>query len=146
MVILQGDVFWFDLGRPLGSEPGFRRPYVVVQNDVFNASRIQTTVLCAITSNLDRAKAPGNVLLRKGEANLIRASVVNVSQVVTADKSSLRDKIGTLSSHGDRSGRDRHDLPVRHLRVSKAPAEQWPDGGLATDALISLSVRSERDD
>jgi mRNA interferase MazF len=97
MVILQGDVFWFDLGRPLGSEPGFRRPYVVVQNDVFNASRIQTTVLCATTSNLERAKAPGNVLLRKGEANLIRASVVNVSQVVTADKSSLRDKIGTLS-------------------------------------------------
>ncbi len=97
MVILQGDVFWLDLCTPRGSEPGYRHPYVVVQNDVFNASRIQTTVLCAITSNLGRAMAPGNVLLRKGEANLARASVVNVSQMVTVDKSVLKDKIGTLS-------------------------------------------------
>lgn len=97
MVILQGDVFWLDPGTPLGSEPGFRRPHVVIQNDAFNASRIQTTVLCAITSNLGRAKAPGNVLLRKGEANLARASVVNVSQVITVDKSLLREKVGTLS-------------------------------------------------
>ena len=97
MVILQGDVFWLDLGLPQGSEPGFRRPFVVVQNDVFNASRIQTTVLCALTSNLDRAKAPGNVLLHRGEANLPRPSVVNVSQVVTSDKSALKEKIGTLT-------------------------------------------------
>jgi mRNA interferase MazF len=97
MVILQGDIFWLDLGRPKGSGPGFRRPHVVVQNDVFNASRIQTTVVCAITSNLDRAKAPGNVLLRKDEANLSRPSVVNVSQVITVDKSVLLEKIGTLS-------------------------------------------------
>ena len=97
MVILQGDVFWLDLGLPQGSEPGFRRPFVVVQNDVFNASRIQTTVLCALTSNLDRAKAPGNVLLHRGEANLPRPSVVNVSQVVTFDKSALKEKIGTLT-------------------------------------------------
>lgn len=97
MVILQGDIFWFDLGSPQGSTAGFRRPYVVVQNDVFNASLIQTTVLCALTSNLDRAKAPGNVLLRKGEANLPGPSVVNISQIFTADKSALKDKIGTLS-------------------------------------------------
>jgi mRNA interferase MazF len=97
MVILQGDIFWFDLGNPQGSGPGFRRPFVVVQNDVFNASRIGTTILCAITSNLSRAKAPGNVLLRKGEANLPRPSVVNISQIFTADKSALKDKIGTLS-------------------------------------------------
>lgn len=97
MVIAQGDVFWLDAGAPRGSGPGFRRPHVVVQNDVFNASRIQTTVLCAVTSNLARAKAPGNLLLRKGEANLPRPSVVNVSQVVTVDKSVLREKIGTLS-------------------------------------------------
>lgn len=98
MIIGQGDVFWLDLGTPRGSAPGFRRPHVVVQNDVFNASRIQTTILCAVTSNLARAKAPGNLLLRKGEANLPRPSVVNVSQVVTVDKSVLREKIGTLSS------------------------------------------------
>lgn len=97
MVILQGDVFWFDLGSSQGSGPGFRRPFMVVQNDIFNAGRIQTTVLCALTSNLNRAKAPGNVLLRKGEANLPRPSVVNISQVFTADKSALKDKIGTLS-------------------------------------------------
>lgn len=97
MVIAQGDVFWLDTGAPRGSGPGFRRPYVVVQNDVFNASRIQTTVLCAVTSNLARAKAPGNLLLRKGEANLPRPSVVNVSQIVTVDKSVLVERIGTLS-------------------------------------------------
>jgi mRNA interferase MazF len=97
MVIAQGDVFWLDAGTPPGSGPGFRRPHVVVQNDVFNASRIQTTVLCSLTSNLARAKAPGNVLLREGEAKLPRPSVVNVSQIVTVDKSVLTEKIGTLS-------------------------------------------------
>jgi mRNA interferase MazF len=97
MVIAQGDVFWLDTGAPHGSGPGFRRPHVVVQNDVFNASRIHTTILCSITSNLARAKAPGNLLLRKGEANLPRPSVVNVSQIVTVDKSVLEEKIGTLS-------------------------------------------------
>ena len=97
MVIGQGDVFWLDIGEPRGSAPGFRRPHVIVQNDVFNRSRIQTAILCAITSNLGRAKAPGNVRLNKGEANLPRASVVNVSQVITVDRSVLRDKVGTLS-------------------------------------------------
>lgn len=98
MIVGQGDVFWVDLPATRGSDPGFRRPFVVVQNDVFNASRIQTTVLCAVTTNLARAKAPGNVLLRKGEANLPHPSVVNVSQVITVDKSVLREKIGTLSA------------------------------------------------
>ena len=97
MVIAQGDIFWLDPGAPRGAGPGFRRPHVVVQNDVFNASRIQTIVLCSVTSNLTRAKAPGNLLLRKGEANLPRPSVVNVSQIVTVDKSVLKEKIGTLS-------------------------------------------------
>jgi mRNA interferase MazF len=97
MVILQGDVFWFDPGTPGGSEPGFRRPHVVVQNDAFNNSRIRTTVLCSITSNLGRAQAPGNILLEKGEANLPRPSVVSVSRIVTVDKSLLKEKIGTLS-------------------------------------------------
>ena len=96
-MISQGDVFWLDIGKPRGSAPGFRRPHVIVQNDIFNASRIQTTVLCSITSNLIRAKAPGNVLLAKGEANLPRPSVVNVSQIVTVDKSALKEKVGSLS-------------------------------------------------
>lgn len=97
MNIRQGDVFWVDLGEPGGSRPGFRHPYVVLQNDVFNASRLNTVVLCALTSNVQRAKAPGNVLLRKGEGNLPKDSVVNITQIVTVDKSDLFEKIGSLS-------------------------------------------------
>ena len=116
MVIGQGDVFWLDIGEPRGSAPGFRRPHVIVQNDVFNQSRIQTTILCAITSNLGRARAPGNVRLNKGEANLPRASVVNVSQVVTVDRSVLQDKVGTLS-------RSRTQEIIAGLRLVFEPRE-----------------------
>ena len=94
----QGDVFWVELDDPYGSEPGWRRPYVVVQNNMFNFSRINTVVVCAITSNQKQALAPGNVLLDKGEANLPGQSVVNISQIVTLDKQVLSEKIGTLSS------------------------------------------------
>ena len=97
MVIRQGDIFWVDLGTPSGSAPGYRHPHVVVQNNLFNQSKINTVVVCALTSNLKRAGAPGNVLLAKGEANLKKASVVNISQLVTVDKSDLTEKIGTLS-------------------------------------------------
>lgn len=96
MVIDQGDVFWVDLGEPAGSEPGYCHPHVVVQNNVFNRSRINTVVVCALTSNLRRAKAPGNVLLEEGEAHLPQ-SVVNVSQIFTVDKRDLGEKIGALS-------------------------------------------------
>jgi mRNA interferase MazF len=96
-MIRQGDLFWLDLGEPAGSGPGFRHPYVVVQSDPFNVSRIRTVVVCELTSNLQRAEAPGNVLLRKGEGNLEQASVVNVSQFTTVDKADLADKIGALS-------------------------------------------------
>jgi mRNA interferase MazF len=68
-----------------------------VQNDIFNQSAIATTVVCLITSNLSRAKAPGNVLLKKGDANLPKPSVVNVSQIVTVDKEALDEYVGTLS-------------------------------------------------
>jgi mRNA interferase MazF len=97
MVINQGDVFWIDLGEPSGSEPGYRHPHVVIQNNVFNRSRISTAVVCALTSNLRRAEVPGNVLLEKGEANLPQQSVVNVSQIFTVDKRDLEEKIGMLS-------------------------------------------------
>jgi mRNA interferase MazF len=97
MVINQGDVFWIDLGEPSGSEPGYRHPHVVIQNNVFNRSRISTVVVCALTSNLRRAEVPGNVLLEKGEANLPQQSVVNVSQIFTVDKRDLEEKIGMLS-------------------------------------------------
>lgn len=97
MTIRQGDVYWIDLGEPMGSEPGYRHPHVVVQNNVFNCSRINTVAVCALTSNLKRADVPGNVLLKKGEANLKKDSVVNVSQLVTIDKADLLERIGTLS-------------------------------------------------
>ncbi len=96
MVIRQGDVFWVNLGLPSGSAPGYRHPHVVIQNNIFNQSRINTVVVCALTSNLYRADAPGNLLLSKGEANLKKESVVNISQIVTVDKSDMVEKIGFL--------------------------------------------------
>lgn len=96
-MISQGDVYWCDPGQPSGSGPGFLHPFVVVQNDAFNRSHIQTVVVCGLTSNLYLAESPGNVLLDLGEANLPKRSVVNVSQVYTLDKDELIEKIGTLS-------------------------------------------------
>ena len=97
MTIAQGDIFWVDLGAPRGSEPGYRHPHVIIQNNVFNQSRINTVVVCALTSNLKRAAAPGNVLLKKGEANLPKDSAVNISQIITVNKTDLVEKIGSLS-------------------------------------------------
>ena len=96
-MIRQGDVFWVELEEPTGSGPGYRHPHVVVQNNVFNRSRIDTVVVCALTTHLKRADAPGNVLLEPGEASLPKPSVANVSQIFTVDKSQLVEKIGTLS-------------------------------------------------
>ncbi len=97
-MIRQGDIYWVDLGESTGSEPAYRHPHVVMQNDLFNRSRIQTVVVCALTSNLRRAAAPGNVLLARGEAGLRKRSVVNISQLFTVDRSRLRGKIGALSA------------------------------------------------
>ena len=97
MVINQGDIFWVELDEPTGSGPGYRHPHVVIQNNVFNRSRINTVVVCALTSNLQRAAAPGNVLLEPDEADLPKQSVVVVSQIFTVDKSQLSEHIGTLS-------------------------------------------------
>jgi len=99
MVISQGDIYWIELDEPSGSEPGYSHPHVVVQNNVFNASRINTVIVCALTSNIRRAQAPGNVLLEQGEANLPKQSVVLVSQIFTVDKSQLGEFIGKLSEH-----------------------------------------------
>jgi mRNA interferase MazF len=106
MVIKQGDVFWVDLGEPAGSQPGYRYPHVVVQNNLFNRSRLNTVVVCALTSNLRRAEAPGNVLLEKGEANLPKQSVVNVTQMFTVDRGALMEKIGSLSRERVKQIRD----------------------------------------
>lgn len=97
MVIYQGDIFWVYLDMPIGSEPGYRHPYVVIQNNIANQSRLGTVILCALTSNLKRAMITGNVLLAPGEGNLDRQSVVNVTQIVTVDRAQLGDYIGSLS-------------------------------------------------
>lgn len=92
----RGEVWWADLPEPLASEPGFRRPVLILQSDEFNHSRIKTIVAVAITSNTKLAAAPGNVTLPKRSANLGRESVVNVSQIVTLDKSFFSKRVGKL--------------------------------------------------
>ncbi len=98
MVIHQGDIYWVDLEDPVGSAPGYRHPHIVIQNNLFNHSRINTVVVCTLTSNLKRATVPGNVLLEAKEANLPKQSVVIVSQIFTVDKTQLSEYIGTVSS------------------------------------------------
>ena len=87
---------WVDLGRPLGSEPGYRRPAVVVQCDAFNRSRIGTVVCVPLTTNLTRVDAPGNVVVTADLTGLPQDSVANVSQIVTLDKSALSEPVGKL--------------------------------------------------
>lgn len=99
MVIKQGEIYWINLSEPKGSEPGYRHPHIVIQNNLFNTSRINTVVVCSLTSNLNRANAPGNVLLNKGEANLSRKSIVNISQIFTVNKTDLVEKIGQVSQN-----------------------------------------------
>lgn len=96
MVINQGDIYWIEVEEPEGSEPGYKHPHVVVQNNLFNGSRIRTVVVCPLTSNLKRASAPGNVLLERSESKLPKKSVVNVSQIFTVDKTQLDEYVGTL--------------------------------------------------
>ena len=95
-MIAQGEVWWADLEEPSGSEPGFRRPVVVVQGDAFNRSHIATVVCVALTSNLRWAEAPGNVLLSALLTGLPKDSVANVSQIVTLDRGALTDRVGAL--------------------------------------------------
>jgi mRNA interferase MazF len=94
--IQRGEIWWADLPEPRRSEPGFRRPVLVVQADSFNRSRIQTAIVAVITSNVELAEAPGNVLLPARLVGLPRDSVVNVSQLLTLDRSFLTEHAGTL--------------------------------------------------
>jgi mRNA interferase MazF len=94
----RGEVWWVELPEPATSEPGYRRPVVVVQSDAFNRSRIQTIVAVALTSNLRLAAAPGNVLLPAKDAGLPRDSVANVSQLLTLDRAFLTAPCGRLPS------------------------------------------------
>ena len=97
MVIRKGSVYWVDFSPAKGSEPMGKRPGLVLQNDLLNDSKLNTVIVAAITSTMKFGDLPGNVKLHKGEANLPRPSVVNMTQIKTVDKRSLREKIGTLS-------------------------------------------------
>src|SRR5438105_12711136 len=98
LVILQGEVYWVHFATPEGSAPAGRRPALVVQHDRFNRSAISTTVVAAVTSNLRLGAMPGNVRLRRGEAGLPQASVVNVSQIRTIDRTRLIERVGVLGA------------------------------------------------
>ena len=106
MVINQGDIYWVNLTEPSGSEPGYRHPHVVIQNNLFNRSRINTVVVWALTSNIKRAKAPGNVLLKKGEANLPKQSVINISQIFTINKDDLIENADKALYQGKKAGKN----------------------------------------
>ena len=93
----RGEIWWADLPDPRGSEPGFRRPVLVIQANSFNRSRIQTVIVAVISSNLRLADAPGNVLVPAQASGLVRDSVVNVSQLITLDRSFLTEAIGRIS-------------------------------------------------
>jgi len=94
----RGEVWWASLPEPTGSGPGFRRPVVIVQSNPFNESRISTVVVAVVTSNLALAGAPGNVRIGKSDSGLPKASVVNVSQLLTLDRGLLTDRIKSLPS------------------------------------------------
>lgn len=98
MVIKRGDIFWVNFSPGKGSEPMGRRPGLVIQSNTLNDSKLNTVIMLAITSTLKFADLPGNVTLRKGEANMPMKCVINVTQIKSVDKASLTEKIGTLSN------------------------------------------------
>ncbi len=94
----RGDICWADLGDPIGSEPGFRRPVLVVQEDEFNSSRLATVIVLSITSNLELRKMPGCVLLKADETGLGKDSVVNATQIKSVNKDRIDEFVGRLDS------------------------------------------------
>lgn len=108
-MIERGEVWWAILDEPRGSEPGFRRPVLVVQADAFNRSRIQTVICVALSSNLRLADAPGNVIIARRDTGLSKDSVANVSQIVTVDRDVLTERVGKVPA----SVRERIDRGMR---------------------------------
>jgi len=96
VVVERGDIWWADLDEPSGSEPGFRRPVLIVQSDAFNRSRLQTVIAVVLTSNIRLVDAPGNVLMPSRATGLPKDSVANVSQVITLDRDFLTEKVSRV--------------------------------------------------
>jgi len=99
VVVERGQVWWAELGEPTGSEPGFRRPVLIVQSDTFNRSRLRTVLAIVLTSNVRLVDAPGNVLIPAKVAGLPKDSVANVSQVITVDRDFLAELAGRVRGH-----------------------------------------------
>jgi mRNA interferase MazF len=97
MVIRNGSIYWVDFSPGKGSEPIGRRPGLVIQSDILNDSKLNTVIMLAITSTMKFGELPGNVVMRKGEANLPKKCVINTTQIKSVDKNSIKEKIGTLS-------------------------------------------------
>ncbi|WP_277878590.1 type II toxin-antitoxin system PemK/MazF family toxin [Anabaena sp. FACHB-1391] len=94
----RGEIWWAELPIPVASEPGYRRPVLIIQSDEFNRSRIRTVIAAVLTTNLRLAQAPGNILLTTDETGLSQDFVVNVSQVITVDKSFLIEQVGQVDN------------------------------------------------
>jgi mRNA interferase MazF len=94
--MIRGELWWADFGIPFGSEPGYRRPVLIIQNDFFNNSKINTTVVIPLTTNLLFAEAPGNILIKKNESKLKKDSVMVISQIEVIDRRRLIEKITVL--------------------------------------------------
>jgi mRNA interferase MazF len=89
----RGELWWADFGIPFGSEPGYKRPVLIIQNDFFNNSKINTTIVIPLTTNLILADAPGNILIKKHESKLKKDSVITISQIEVIDRQRLIEKI-----------------------------------------------------
>ncbi len=98
MVIKRGEIWWAKLPEPVGSGPGHKKPLVIIQSNEFNSSNINTIIAVAITTNIHLAAAPGNILLSIKKSKLPKKSVVNISQLITIDKSFFTERIHTLSN------------------------------------------------
>jgi len=92
----RGEIYWVNFGVPIGSEPGYKRPAVILQSNTFNQTRIRTVICVVLTSNLDLLEAPGNILIERVVSGLPKDSVLNISQIYTVDKQSVEQKIGRL--------------------------------------------------
>ena len=95
--MIRGDIWWADFVIPFGSEPGFRRPIVIIQSDAFNRSQINTVIVVPVTTNLDLENAPGNLFLEKNESRLSKDSVVVVSQIYAIDRHRIVEKVSSLN-------------------------------------------------
>jgi mRNA interferase MazF len=93
----RGEIWWVDYGIPYGSEPGYRRPVIIIQNDFFNNSKINTTIAVPLSTNLLLGDVPGNILINKEDSKLTKDSVILVSQIGVIDKERLKEKVSKIN-------------------------------------------------